>query len=344
MEKTEGAKPMTASDIWKKIEVGILVTIVAMLVWLYAEGESLKTETESVRIQFVGSNDVVIKPRELTGVSVTFSGPNRSVTEFKQLVRQPLKVRVEPDAKSVVQDLVLADALAEDPAVRDLNIQIDATTPARQPVEVERMQEYEARVRLVTGDVELAGEPQIDPELVTVHMTPTVRAYLEGDLTIEARLSDVADLRQIQPDRPVTRDIRLRPPEAIDLPEQVKIVPRSAQVGFTILKRTDTITLQQPVPIYVRLPVIVSNQYEIVTENEQRLLSEPVELTGPRSEIEKIQSNDIVAELRLTTDDLERGVTSKTVHITTPPNVSVTSMLPVVRFTIKKRTEAAPPP
>lgn len=332
---------MAKHHIAQKLETYLLVTVVAALVWLFAEGETLTDVRQvTLRLRFTpaAGQDVVIDPVVFNDVTLFYQVPANRVRDVERLADRPVEIDVAPDPDEPRQQINLRDRLANLEKINDIGISVLDVKPAQATVLVEKAIELEADIVADPGTLELTEPADIVPAKATVRMRESYKELLNGKpMVLTARLADVPDLAAAERGQRLTLDVPLTPPQNIPA-QHVTITPAKATVTLSIRKQVAT-TKVQSVPILVRLPIIESNRYEIVPRDNQRFLVEDVELSGPSEVIEQITKGDlpITAELRLTTADLETGVTSKVVHINAPPGVAISSALPKIEFTISKR-------
>ena len=128
----------------------------------------------------------------------------------------------------------------------------------------------------------------------------------------------------------------------LSLPDELSdvhatIEPEKAKVTFTLSKKTDTVTLVS-VPIRVVMPIERMPQFEVRHEEGHRVVRAG-RLVATSDVIEKIASKEIRiwAELRLSPEELDAGITTKVPFINKPPGVNVESEVPAVQFRIVKR-------
>ncbi|MEE9212558.1 MAG: hypothetical protein V3U29_07885 [Phycisphaeraceae bacterium] len=326
------------TSVVQKIETYFVITVITVLIWLYAESKNATKDQTTINVQFVAPSgqELMIDPAEPTPVLVTFSSATSKVAEVKKL--GSIKLLVPEDTSEPV---VLRERLAESP-LGELAVIIE-TDPPTIRVRAEPFETRMLPIKVLPGDIQLRELATADPTDAAVKVPASLAPQLDG-IKLEAHLADaIDDLTKFDDNRPHTISVRLDLPEPFQ-DKPVRIEPAAVSVTFTVSRLTKTTSVPL-VPIYVRLPVIESNNYEVIPENDQRVLPEDLELSGPPELIEKINNKEILitAELRLDAVELDSGITSKELWINKPPGVAIDSEIPRLNFTIRKSENGSSP-
>lgn len=340
------------SSWWSKLQMYTIVTVITALIWLYAESENVKPyDPMPIGVQFVAppGQNLVVDPASPQQVTIQVRCATSQYAALERLIRQgPVPLPVEEDPGRPLQVLVLRDRLAASP-IGGLGVHIEGVRPETVEVYVEASRDVQMPVSpdaLVPPDVQLAVPPMIDPPAATVRMPVSVAREV-GDLRLEASL-DPATLNGLAENVPHDVNVPLRLPQALRdrlrTPGAATITPSQVRATIAIRKKTDTLKLTS-VPILLLGPWSELNRVSIAVESDQRVVSEEVRLTGPADVIDRIRKGEIKvwAELQLTADELESGITSKQLHIRVPAGVTVDSPIPQVNFTIAPSGGARPP-
>src|SRR5690625_3241433 len=124
-------------SVWReRIETIIVVTIITILVWLYAEGESVKTYQEPIRVKFVAAPgyDFRINPNMRTDtqgavdVKLTYQASASQHQEFRQKIGHNT-VHI-PITKSGQVAVSIKDELINNSQISQLGLNIKQANPA----------------------------------------------------------------------------------------------------------------------------------------------------------------------------------------------------------------------
>ncbi len=323
---------MNTTSLRQKIETFIVVTLITVLVWLYAEGRNVATyANEPVSVKFVSGDGegLTISPDNPQRVLVSFEGSNAMKQALEAATKDgpiTLPVVEQPNASSSVQNIIMKDAL-NDSILSDLGILVISTDPAVMPVTVRRLVSVQMSVEPVVLEVDLAAAPTVDPARVDVKV-PAALADLAGELSLIARVPP-ADLASIPANTPRALSVRLELPEALrDQP--VELSARNVAVTVIIRKQTDTLTLTS-VPIHINVPPLLLQQYRIALPEDQVVIRD-VKLSGPADAIASIRDKRfrVWAELRPTADELDAGLDQAQLFLHLPPGVRMEGPMPRV--------------
>jgi hypothetical protein len=318
----------------EKIETFIVVTIITVLVWMYAEGESVKTySNQLIQIEFVApqGKKLAIDPQEIVRVLATFQATGGQFQVFEDITnRGPIQIEVGEDVVNdhITDTVIISDALAQSD-IGNVGLNLIETNPATISLHVEPLTKASLDVSVITGDVQLAQLPSVTPVKVSLLM-PVSRASSARDMKIYARL-DQLDLASLPVNVPHTLEVPLQVPDAIDGPF-VTLEHETVEVTFTIRKQTDTHVLTS-VPIHINATPHLLRRYSIQLND---MVVRDVKISGPSDVVEKIRNNEIKvwAEIRPKMEDMETGTRLAQLHIEIPPSVLVVSTLPQVEMQV----------
>jgi hypothetical protein len=316
---------------WERVESVVIVTAVTVLIWLYAERESIRRGelTAQVRLTAPVGQNLAINPDRFN-VTIAYRCSTSQEQRLKNAVAVPLSLEVEADPADSFRFISLRERIIRTSPIAALGIEIDNVTPEGQQVSIVRLTTVRLPIKVIADDYELEGPPTIEPDEAEVQL-PLSAAASAADQHLEVRLSDVD--QSLKPGQTYRQRLPIvAPPQ---LPPPSKITPQAAEVSFTIATQTEQLTLKS-VLIVLQAPPQLTTEYSVELPNDQRVLPEPVELTGQSDKIQKLAENpnQIVAVLRLTSDDFARGITSKQVEIDNLPE-GVTTIRPAPRLEFK---------
>ena len=328
---------------FEKLESITVVTLITVLVWLYAEGAIQQTyPRERIIVQFISpaGEQLAIEP-ETTRPLVTFRGSGPQYQAFKNRVNAgPIEITVQP-GEQTDQRINLDERLAQ-ALFNNLGIALDEIDPSFEELSVRRLVRKTVPIHVLANGLALKGSPAIDP--------PNVEVLLPEDLVsaLEQRGAQVRLDRAVANNPPppnVPQSLTL----TIDLPPEVTgrwTTPqtREANVSFTIAKVQDTLTLPSVRLAFVTPPGFA---YDVVPENNEKIIRD-VKLSGPSDELAKIKADprSVVAEISfMNAADLTPGARIVDVLFRTPPGApSVQTGLRQMSVELVPRQAPSPSP
>lgn len=305
----------------ERIKMITIVSIITAVVWLFAEGESLTTRTETIRVQFVvgESNRGLLRLRvvdafqggvtlELTGSQIGIEAARRALGASVELTPADLDF---PLADGVYQ-VDLASVLAESEQLAGSGVKITSTTPARVTVEYTRLETIEIPVRPIVEGVDLAEEPTVEPARATVRIPTALpdaarQAIQVRALVPEAQLQGVAEGIQL------TRSVGLTLDDASRQLRDVELVTTArATVQFTVESTAAEQDLAS-VPVWLVVPPSLSEQWSVELASNQTVLR--ARIRGPRDAVERIASSEtpLIAVVSLDANEMLSRVGTKEV-------------------------------
>ena len=331
------------------------VTIVAVLVWLYAEDANIEEYIEqSVRVQFVLPEGVegLITPNEPITVLVDFDGSNGQFQQFDEARDEIIQVELPIDQALDLQtiDIDIRDQIEKANKLSELGINVTSVSPERTSVTFEKILDVtlDVKIRQRTGAIKLAAATFTDPEQpprVTLRIPASKAAQLSNiDAIAWINEDDVATLDKGTPQQMTV---------SLELPGALNTLPRSistVDLLVTVADDRDTVQIDRR-PILLSYPPSINERYIIELEESDRFIT-AFELEGPREQIALLKadpaSKDVWASVRLSNEEADAavangGVLSKQVDIIAPRGVVLASE--VVRISIKvipRETPAAP--
>lgn len=315
---------MNTGKLFSKIETGVIVTMISVLVWLYAEGENvLDFNNQRMQVRFVAppGQHLAITPQEPVPILVSIRASAGEKGWLDEQIRQgPIIIEVQPDSDpaSSTQTVLLQTALAQSPLGR-LGINITATDPQTKTIQVEQLVTRKLPVTAAPTDVQFAERPIFEPREVTVTLPESV-AKTADEARVIGRL-DALNLGSYEVNSDVVATVPLEAPPHLQTPWTV-LSQSTAQVTFNIRKLTDTLVIPR-VPIRISADPLSLEEFEIGL-NQSDIVLRDVRLSGPSDVIQAIRDERVRvwAELRPTNDELQRGVTTLTPVIVTPDGIS----------------------
>lgn len=328
-------------SVFSSIQNVVVVTLIAALVWLYAEGRAIRTsEDRSVRVVFTApvnrADELAITPREPVDFDVTVIGSSSQLSSFEQLTtNRPIQIEVDEQVQS---PLNMLEAL-EQSQVGELGVNLQDVIPAQIDISVERIDQVEMPVRVLAGDVQLTTNTSVSPDRVSVRLPQRLTQFA----TDQHALAMIPQERIAQSPVgvPQTVDVRLQLPVELRSAWST-VVPENVSVTYTVRKLHDTYRVES-LGVRISVPPSLLQQWNFELDDRNRVL-ESVELAGPSDTIAAIRDGrqEVFAEVRPRSNDLKEGTAKLTVYIQTPPGVTVTSPAQTVDVKITPRQPPEP--
>lgn len=340
---------------WQKLQTYLFVSIITVLVWLYAEGENLTEEKLYPDIEFVApaGRQLLIVPRQPSEpVLVTVRGPTTQLARLnREESEQPLAIELldDPSTDNPNREVDLLDALSRHPRYADLGIEIAEVTPRRVTVRVERYVPRDLPVEAPPpGDFQFNETPIVEPAQATVRMPASDWANIPADVRVIAELN-ADDLAQREVNKQhVLVNVPLVLPQARGL-DRVTIAPTAATVTLTVTQKTKK-SEPQSIPIKLLVPIGELARYDVQLVDQADPWLSRIVFSGPNETIDRINKKEVKvwAELRLDSDDLgtaaDKESASAPVHLTVPPGVNAVEHPQPIKFRVVRRALPATSP
>ena len=337
------------SDVW----TWLLVTVVALLIWFWAYGETRETLRASFRIRIVPpeENEWVVSPRDFTA-DVELSGSRLAIQKARELP-MPLELHLGDDnelpASPGLLSASVAAVLGRHPPLRRTGASVVSADPSSVEIRVDRLVEVTAAVRAVLPRLQTAGEVEVDPAQVTVRLPARLRDVAGDDLVVEA-VVDQSRLDQLEPGRFYSLSAKLHLPARLADKRSIAIDPPNATVDFTVRSRIEQVTLPS-VNVQIAGPWQDHEEYVIEIDDQDKTLQN-VTIKADGDLIRRIQADEVqvVALVHLSTNEKDNRIESKplTCFMAIPPDgpavlvdaeVPDTTGPPVIGLTITPRTK-----
>lgn len=342
--------PSRREKFWPALRHGTTITIVAALIWLFAEAQSVSERAIDVRITISapsgGGLIVVANDPTWTGrASVRLQGARAAIdTAVRQLADGVTLLVGAPGVSSAIgrQVVDLRSAIISNPPLDRADVTIALVEPRTLELRVDELVRLEGvAVRAEIPGVQTVGDIVIEPVEATIVLPSAARDALGAGataLSLTARPTQ-ASLQTISEGRPKRLEARLSLPAELANVIGARIEPQTVMLSFTVRSTTESLTLPS-VPVWPMAPPIEIARWDIAVEP---MLLRDVELTGSSDELERIRSGElrILATVQLSSDDLEQRITSKTpIIFGLSDSVRVVSTIAPVRLTITPRSAA----
>lgn len=290
----------------------VLVSIVALLIWLVAEDYTSEDTTIQTRLDFAPTNSrhYVVEPA-YTEVTLQLGGPKRAISKMRTLLQNESLAITSPASNGPHTFEDLAAQLRALPEVRETGVSIDGVEPSSFKVDITELVTVDAVVRARMPEGTLVQDSVVSPEQATITLPKDEAAKLPENPILEA-VVDADDIQRLEPGILHTVNGSLQLPEGEQTLSNVQIEPATARVSFRLVARNRSITLDK---VYVQVLVNpeAMTSFE-VTLPDSLLRSVQVEAgTELAQQLEAGDGTRVVAVVPLSSLELEQGIASKPV-------------------------------
>ncbi|MEM9883344.1 MAG: hypothetical protein AAF800_10540 [Planctomycetota bacterium] len=331
----------------EKVETWIVVTVISVLVWLYAEATVLQQPPpQRIQVNFVEpTGGYALSPDTPANVLVTFRASSSQIQDFRDLTTLPLTVELDPANVQTVQTrtVILGEALLR-AGLGELGITDLEVEPPTFGVTLRPLRDVSLPVVVDPGELNVGSSvPVADPASVTVTAPLDVVEAIAGQPVVAMLAEAPAPSEGVERQR-VATNVPLVFPDALDLGGRwTRASDRTARVNYTLADDNAT-TVVSRVPLYVSLPVDLQLRYTLAPADQTNFLSD-VELQGPAEAIRRIEQDIAAGELpvraELTLTDLTRidqPTASERPTVLAPPGVTPVQLPDAMTITLRRRT------
>ena len=334
-----------------RIRTGLILLMLAFVIWLFAESESLGDAEQAVRVEFgVGSEDrdrLLVRTPDFDGrLQVSFRGAQASIQRARAAMESIL--RLEPGMPGIPDTdgrhtLRLIDVLREQPFMRTTGVTIELVQPQQITIEVEELVQRDFPIVPLLPGIEVEGEVSITPATAQVRLPRSAAAAISQETAVIARVTPAAG-RTLPPGPHTMGNIALALPDELANARGVTLLTRRATLEFTVRSTLQTETFSS-VPVQVLLPPIEMSDWRVILDESDQFVR--VEISGPSELIERLRSGQLrlLAAFSLSDVELASGVTSKPLRIMVladgvpaplPEGLTVTSPVGTARFVVQR--------
>lgn len=336
------------------IKTIFLAAVIAVLVWVFAEGESLSSRTLVVSVAFPveASNDLVIRPEDanfrgqirvrLEATTRTLDAAALAVGGVGGTIRLMPGAPGVPATPGLRQVVELREAIGAIPELRALGSTVAEVEPRQVLVDVIKMASRELPIRVEMprdNAPALDGEPTVAPVMATLRVPESLLARLPdggAGASVTATVGE-SEVRRLRPEGAQTVVIPLRPPPELDGFGPVVLIPESASVLLRVRRKVETMRIAT-VPVWYSLPP-TDDAASVSIQIDDRFLTD-VTLTGPADELTRVRSGtlSVKAMIELSSEDLTKPSVVKPAQFPgLPPGVTASAAGQNVRVRIEKR-------
>ncbi len=302
----------------------LITTVLALLIWAWAEGEGLSSAPATPRLVFAvpSGSDLaarVVEPGWNSTVTVALRGSNASIGAAQRVLLSPMALTPGVGAFPSVPGphrLDLREVLRNSPEIRRTGVSIMSVEPATLDVRVDQLISKPAAVRLRTRGGELAQPAVVSPEVVMLRFPADVEAKLPGTLEVDALLD--LSVVSMNPGAKVNGGADARVP--ISIPgawRELGVLepsPSVVNVSFTRGTPSETITLPSVPVVVVIDPTSGASaawQVELIDSHVR-----DVRISGPGEAIARLREGKVQARAVGVVTDAEAGEGERQVVVT----------------------------
>ena len=249
-----------------------VVTVVAVLIWVWAAMETRGQDSANFRIELVPAAGQVISPSEVT-VRVQMEGSKLALERAQQLAARgkvQLTAGNELPSQPGVHLTALLEALEENAAIFDTGVSLVSVDPIDKEIEIDTLIDVTLPVKAVLPGVEVEGVVTVKPEQVVVTLPSRLRERAGDTLQVEARVLQQR-LDRLTPGVVRKITVKLSLPARLAGEQSVTIEPSKATIEFTVKSRIKETTLST-VRVQIAGPPEDHDEYRIEIENHGRRL------------------------------------------------------------------------
>jgi hypothetical protein len=317
------------------------VTVIALIVWLYAEGATRQVREISVKVQFVALDGQVIVGETTRTVEAVVRCATSQLAALNRLAADPIRITVAAVEGQTDVEVNLLEKLRSSERISRIGVTIDRLDQEFAKVNVDSLVTIEMKIELATPkDLELTGPAVFAVEQAKVTL-PAAQAKEAPKLKLQAVLSH-NNLEGVVPGVQEQREVDIDLPASLANIANVTVGLAKVKVTFTIKKKEDEHTVGI-VQVFLHIRPKDNEQYTIHVDAEDLVLRD-VKITGPSDVIKRLKEQTgqpIEAVLRLEPEDLENARDAKLPELRLPPGVTVQSPLPLIKMKIKRREAAS---
>jgi hypothetical protein len=311
----------------ERVRTVLIVTVVTLLVWLFAESRTLRVETLEVPVEIGRGGQLLafrIHPGQEWDASpeIELAGPTGLIEELRPRALDGIMLELGDELPSEPGSWTvdLREAIRRERLFAESGVTVRRVTPASLEIEIDRLERVMLPVEVELSGLETAGPVSVEPPEVEVRVPATHAEDLPDHATAKI---DPARLATLSPGR--RTELSQVPVILENLPPDLwglRLVDARVTVELALRARTQSVQLAE-LPVWVELLPGDLAAWTVEIPPEDRVIS-GVTLTGPGAVIDRIRRGEVRprAVVSLSTNDLARGVETVEVELVgLPPGV-----------------------
>lgn len=344
-----------------------VVTLFAVVLWIFAESESLGEYSGPTLVRFAsdpaggdgsegagGSGARLIVPDQAFDgtINIVISGSKSAIARFEAEMRRGILLKPGMSGIPTVDGrhtVNLLRALQDYTPLSRTGVRIAAVTPQIVDVQVIELVEVQAPVEPVLTGIEVVGEVRVTPDRVLLRGPKSALSEGRDLIRVTARLDEM-QARRLPTSGPVKEEVTLIPPAGLSALPGFSMDRGTVTVEFTIRGRSASETLRS-IPVQCVLPPVEIGRWNVEVLSEDRFLT--ADVTGSIEAIERLKAGTeaVIALVSLSSDDLQARIESKEASfvilrggvVTSRSELQVATPRPTIRLKITPTTPAVPP-
>ncbi|MHC4976778.1 MAG: YbbR-like domain-containing protein [Planctomycetota bacterium] len=337
---------MSLSERTSTIVTFALITIVSLVVWLFAEARSVTEVLIDTSVTFVEDPDRLLEFPDDNwdgNVSLSLTGPRAALDTVLVELGRGISIPIGSTGISrsdPVQTVDLRDILSNSSPIQNSSVSITSIEPPSVRLRINSLQVIEnVAVQLDIPGVQLQGDAIVTPQVVSVKLPSDIAAQLPSPPVVTATPRPGV-IENAQEGQRYTFRVPLSVAGFDSSSSNITITPPSVEATIVVRQRVETITIAF-VPVWVLLPPNESERWDVQIDDDDIGLTDVV-VSGPSDLIARIRSQDLLIRgvVELTDVDLESRITSKAVQFPLlPESLRVQSDVSQVRLSITPRQD-----
>jgi len=288
---------------------GFIVSLVTVLIWLWAAGETRERKTFNfVRLQYTVADPTnwVVAPAQQP-LTLVVEGSAFVLQNAESLFRRPFKLNLTSERGR--QNLDVVEHLSNLDHIKDLGIQLISSEPQTVDVELDEFVRSTVAVKPLLPGVTTEGEVVMEPSEVTLAVPSQVLTRYPRGITVEAAVERF-ELDNLAPGEQHQIEVKLRPKEALS-PLDFTLTPSKARISFTIRSRTREIRLER-VTVQLVVPPSTLGTHQVELETGEL---DDITISADADIVRRIENDEIkvVAMLHLSEGEVRSRLDSKAV-------------------------------
>lgn len=312
---------------WDKLGTAVFVTVIAMMVWLYAEGRTVSEATRQISVRFVAPSGQELMIARLDGDSniqrldtldleVTLDAAQSALSRLDNSLTKAIPLEVTANEANPDQLVDINQALSRD-LLSAMGITIKNASIEQMRLHIEPIDTVtDVPINIVDENggplgallETLDGPPTVAPDKASVKL-PRSLAQIIGGQAVQARL-------KAQDIEGAIRGVRTQS-VALSLPDSIHqawapwttISPTAVDVSFTVNETSRLWESENPIPIKIMAPPSVYEKYDIgFADSQPPTVSFSV--SGPASAIEELAAFPPLAFVEITSGKVNAALSA----------------------------------
>jgi hypothetical protein len=332
---------------WNTLRTFLLVSLITVMIWTFAEAESLTTKTVRIELAFADDPQTArfVQVADNQGwtsrVEAVIEGSTASVGDLESALRRGVSLRAGMagiPAEPGEYTIDLNQALRAAPELGNRGVTVVKVDPPNIKVVVDTLVTREVKIVTDVAGAVVDGAVETRPSRARLSLPSSLADRIGAEASVMARVSPDA-IAKLVPGRAETiPGVVLVPPPALANRQRITIVPDRTDVILTLRARTADYTIAS-VPVHIKLAAGEMGRWDVNVPEEDRFIRD-VKVSGPSDLVDRVRRGDIrvTAVLSLSFDELERGITTKDVTFADiPTDLKFDADRTTVRLSIIRR-------